>query len=60
MGTAIGISVTRTFPTIPKINRRLISSELTNDIIRNNSKVIRKDTKKMVLTKKGVIKFDAM
>tara|TARA_Y100000768_G_C23991267_1_gene693514 strand:+ start:8146 stop:8325 length:180 start_codon:yes stop_codon:yes gene_type:complete len=44
----------------PRINQTVMSSEEIRLIILKSSKVIRKLTKKTVLTKKGRMKFAAM
>jgi hypothetical protein len=59
-GIAIGTSVVITLKIKPIIKPMLISSDETRLIIRNSSKVIRKDTKKLVLTTKGRIKLEAI
>jgi len=60
IGTAMGTSVVMTSPIRPRIKPIPISSEDTSVIILKSSNVIRKETKKVVLKRKGRMKFDAM
>ena len=60
IGTAMGIKVVITFPIIPRMKKKEISSDETSVMILKSSKVIRKEIKKTVLTIKGIIKFDAI
>ena len=56
----MGIKVVMTLPISPKMKKNEISSEETSDMILKSSKVIKNETKKIVLTRKGTIKFAAM
>ena len=60
IGTAMRTSVVITLPIRLIIKPMPISSEAMSVMIRKSSKVIRKETKKVVLKRKGKIKFDAM